>query len=68
MGIMEGMRLFGRSRTRAGDPRGESGGVEARCPELAEIGVDPAADLARGFTVTETGITVVGKDAHVTRE
>ncbi|MGV9769293.1 glucose-1-phosphate adenylyltransferase [Microbacterium sp. NPDC003461] len=34
----------------------------------ATIGVDPAADLARGFTVTETGITVVGKDAHVTRE
>ena len=43
-GIIGGMRLFGRSRTRAGDPRGESGGVEARCPELAEIGIDAAAD------------------------
>jgi glucose-1-phosphate adenylyltransferase len=31
----------------------------------AKIGVDPDADRARGFTVTETGITVVGKGVHV---
>ena len=31
----------------------------------ATIGVDRDRDLARGFTVTETGITVVGKDVHV---
>lgn len=30
-------------------------------PEHAEVGFDPAADRARGFTVTETGITVIGK-------
>lgn len=28
-------------------------------PEGIEIGADPAADLARGFTVTESGLTVV---------
>jgi glucose-1-phosphate adenylyltransferase len=27
----------------------------------ATVGVDREADLARGFTVTESGITVVGK-------
>ena len=31
----------------------------------ATIGVDRDRDVARGFTVTETGITVVGKDVHV---
>ncbi|WP_022879611.1 glucose-1-phosphate adenylyltransferase [Microbacterium sp. B19] len=31
----------------------------------ATIGVDRERDLARGFTVTETGITVVGKDVRV---
>jgi len=31
----------------------------------ATVGVDHDADRARGFTVTETGITVVGKGAHV---
>jgi len=31
----------------------------------AQIGVDADADRARGFTVTETGITVVGKGVHV---
>ncbi|MEQ1738115.1 MAG: sugar phosphate nucleotidyltransferase, partial [Rhodoglobus sp.] len=32
----------------------------------ATVGVDHDADRARGFTVTETGITVVGKGVHVT--
>ena len=31
----------------------------------ATVGVDADADRARGFTVTETGITVVGKGVHV---
>lgn len=31
----------------------------------AQVGVDHDADRARGFTVTETGITVVGKGIHV---
>ncbi len=30
-----------------------------------QVGVDHEADRARGFTVTETGITVVGKGVHV---
>ncbi len=32
----------------------------------ATVGVDHEADRARGFTVTETGITIVGKGVHVT--
>lgn len=31
----------------------------------ATVGVDPQADLARGFTVTDSNITVVGKGVHV---
>jgi glucose-1-phosphate adenylyltransferase len=31
----------------------------------ASIGADPARDRARGFTVTDSGITVVGKGVHV---
>jgi glucose-1-phosphate adenylyltransferase len=33
--------------------------------EGATVGVDAEADRARGFTVTDTGITVVGKGVHV---
>ncbi|MFT4219533.1 MAG: glucose-1-phosphate adenylyltransferase [Microbacterium sp.] len=32
----------------------------------ATVGVDRERDLARGYTVTDTGITVVGKGIHVT--
>jgi glucose-1-phosphate adenylyltransferase len=33
--------------------------------ENASVGVDHDADRARGFTVTDSGITVVGKGVHV---
>ena len=33
----------------------------------ATVGVDRERDLARGFTVTETGITVVGKGLYIER-
>ena len=36
-----------------------------RVPEGARIGMDQDEDRARGFVVTPTGITVVGKDQHV---
>lgn len=35
-------------------------------PEGASIGIDREADLARGFSVTDSGITVVGKGQEVT--
>ncbi len=34
-------------------------------PEGARIGMDPDEDRARGFDVTPSGITVIGKDQHV---
>lgn len=33
----------------------------------ATVGVEHELDLARGFTVTDSGLTVVGKGVHVTR-
>ena len=33
----------------------------------ATVGVDRSLDIARGFTVTDSGITVVGKNARITR-
>lgn len=33
----------------------------------AQIGIDPERDLERGFTVTDSGITVVPKGTHVAR-
>jgi glucose-1-phosphate adenylyltransferase len=35
-------------------------------PEDARIGVDPEEDRARGFTVTDSGITIVGKGQTIT--
>jgi len=34
-------------------------------PDGVHIGYDPDADRAAGFTVTEEGITVLGKGQHV---
>jgi glucose-1-phosphate adenylyltransferase len=34
-------------------------------PEGARVGMDPDEDRNRGFTVTQSGITVVGKGQHV---
>ena len=37
------------------------GALLVRSPERARIGLDREHDLARGFTITESGITVVPK-------
>ena len=34
-------------------------------PDGAEIGVDPDADRARGFTVSDGGVTVLGKSQQI---
>jgi glucose-1-phosphate adenylyltransferase len=34
-------------------------------PDHCEIGVDPDVDRLAGFTVTDSGITVLGKDHHI---
>ena len=34
-------------------------------PDGAQVGMDPEADQARGFAVSEGGITVVGKGVRV---
>ncbi|MEL7496689.1 MAG: glucose-1-phosphate adenylyltransferase [Planctomycetota bacterium] len=38
---------------------------DVHVPERAKIGVDRELDLARGFTVTDSGITVVGKSSTI---
>jgi len=38
-----------------------------RLDDGATVGVDRERDIARGFTVTDSGITVVGKGVHVER-
>ena len=38
---------------------------DVRVAAGAKVGVDHAADRARGFTVTDSGITVVGKGEQV---
>ena len=37
-----------------------------RVPEGARIGLDPEEDRRRGFMVTDSGITVIGKDTTIT--
>jgi glucose-1-phosphate adenylyltransferase len=58
--------LFDRARIEAGATvRRAILDKEVVVEEGAHIGIDRAEDLARGFVVTESGITVVGKGSHV---
>ncbi|KAA5542205.1 glucose-1-phosphate adenylyltransferase [Roseiconus nitratireducens] len=36
-----------------------------KIPPETEIGFDPVADAARGFTVTESGLVVIGRDEEI---
>ena len=40
---------------------------DVEVPTGIVVGFDRAADIARGFTVTETGITVIPKGARITK-
>ncbi|GGI46975.1 glucose-1-phosphate adenylyltransferase [Agromyces flavus] len=58
--------LFDRARIEAGATvRRAILDKEVVVEEGAHIGIDRAEDLARGFVVTDSGITVVGKGSHV---
>ena len=61
-------RAAGRRRRSAGTPSssGRSSTRTSVVPEGAQIGIDHEQDRARGFHVTESGITVVGKGQVVT--
>ncbi|MGR2751741.1 glucose-1-phosphate adenylyltransferase [Agromyces arachidis] len=58
--------LFDRARIEAGATvRRAILDKEVVVEEGAHIGLNRAEDLARGFVVTESGVTVVGKGSHV---
>ena len=40
---------------------------DVKVPPRCEIGLDPAADRARGFTITDGGVTVVAKGEDLGR-
>ena len=53
-------------RRGAPDRAGRSWTRTSSSPTAREVGVDHEADLARGYTVSEGGITMVGKGVIVT--